>query len=60
MRKLWSFNTTLRNPDRVVDFFNVLAKFEDEEWNEKTQTQYFLEQIQERIVNLRISQKKTK
>ena len=49
MRKLWSFNTTLRNPDRVVDFFNVLAKFEDEEWNEKTQTQYFLEQIQERI-----------
>ena len=49
MIKIWSFNTTLRNPDRVVDFFNVLSKFEGEEWNEKTQTQYFLEQIQQRI-----------
>ena len=36
-KKLWSFSTTLRHPDRVVDFLTALETFDGKDWNNETQ-----------------------
>ena len=40
MRKLWSFSTTLRSPDRIVDFLRVLLNLENAKWNNENQKKY--------------------
>ncbi|BCC38467.1 hypothetical protein BCM0105_5457 [Bacillus cereus] len=41
----WSISTTLRNPERIVDFLRVLSRFEGKPFNEKVQGLYFKELI---------------
>lgn len=48
MKKLWSFSTTLRSPDRIIDFLSVLTKLEDKEWNNETQEEFQILLIQHR------------
>ena len=40
MRKLWSFSTTLRSPDRIIDFLRVLLNLENAKWNNENQKKY--------------------
>lgn len=40
MPKLWSFSTTLRSPERIIDFLTVAQEIENEEWTNKTQEKF--------------------
>ena len=42
MPKVWSMNTTIRNPERITDIFKVLKPLEGLEFNKETQN-YILE-----------------
>ena len=48
MKKLWSFSTTLRSPDRIIDFLNVLTNLENQKWNNETQEKFQILLIQNR------------
>lgn len=48
MKKLWSFSTTLRSPDRIIDFLSVLQNLEGQKWNTETQEKYQILLIQYR------------
>ncbi|MEK5104950.1 AlwI family type II restriction endonuclease [Cytobacillus sp. FSL M8-0252] len=45
----WSISTTLRNPERIVDFLRVLSRFEGKPFNEKTQGLFFKELIRTKL-----------
>jgi len=49
MRKPWSISTTVRNPERLRGFLDVLKRFEGEEFNEDTQIKFQVGLIQERL-----------
>ena len=40
MPKVWSMNTTVRNPERLQDFLRVLCEFEGQVFDKKTQAEY--------------------
>ncbi len=40
MPKLWSFSTTLRSPDRIIDFLNVALLIEGQVWTNEIQEKY--------------------
>lgn len=40
MPKLWSFSTTLRSPDRIIDFLNVALEIDGQEWTNSIQEKY--------------------
>lgn len=48
MKKIWSFSTTLRSPDRIIDFLSVLSNLENETWNNETQQRFQILLIQNR------------
>lgn len=37
---LWSFSTTIRNPERITSFFKTIVDLEGEEWNEDNQIRF--------------------
>lgn len=45
----WSISTTLRNPERIVDFLKVLSRFEGRPFNDKTQGLFFKELIKTKL-----------
>jgi len=49
MRKPWSISTTVRNPERLLDFLRVLKKLEGKEFNTENQELYQILLIKERI-----------
>ncbi|MGL5955808.1 MAG: AlwI family type II restriction endonuclease [Brevinema sp.] len=46
MPKVWSMNTTVRNPERITDMLKVLKPLEGSEFNKETQRLHFRGQIQ--------------
>lgn len=48
-KKLWSFSTTLRHPDRIVNFLKALEDFDNKEWNTKTQEEFQINLIRYRF-----------
>lgn len=40
MPKVWSINTTVRNPERLQDFLKILKEFEGQNFDNKTQSLY--------------------
>lgn len=49
MAKVWSFNTTVRNPERMQNFLRALKELEGEIFNEETQERFFFLQIKKRL-----------
>lgn len=45
----WSISTTLRNPERIVAFLKVLARFEGQIFDENVQGKYFKELIKTKV-----------
>jgi len=45
VQSCWSINTTLRNPERVLDFARCAEPFVGRRWDNETQRAYFLELI---------------
>ena len=41
----WSISTTLRNPERIVEFLKVLSRFEGQQFNESVHSAFFKELI---------------
>ncbi len=48
-RKPWSLSTTVRNPERLLEFLRVLHQFEGEPFGTKTQIDYQIALIQARL-----------
>jgi len=40
MKKPWSISTTVRNPERLRDFLNILKKLEGQEFSKENQIKY--------------------
>jgi hypothetical protein len=49
MKKPWSISTTVRNPERLRDFLNVLKRLEGEEFTKENQIKYQILLIKERL-----------
>lgn len=49
MAKVWSFNTTVRNPERIQNFLRVLLKLEGRIFDEVCQEDFFALQIKKRL-----------
>ena len=49
MRRPWSISTTVRNPERLRDFLQVLKQLEGEEFNTDNQRRYQILLIQARL-----------
>lgn len=49
MAKVWSFNTTVRNPERLQEFLSLLKTFEGKEFNEDCQSNFFAAEIRKRL-----------
>jgi len=49
IRKPWSISTTVRNPERLLDFLRVLKKLEGREFNTENQELYQILLIKERL-----------
>jgi hypothetical protein len=49
MKKQWSVTTTLRNPERLVDFLRVLAELDGAAWNNEAQVDFQVRLIQRRL-----------
>jgi len=45
MKKPWSISTTVRNPDRIRGFLEVLREFEGVEFDEKQQIRFQIKLI---------------
>lgn len=48
MNELWSYSTTVREADRIVDFLKVASLLDGDDWNEETQAKYQILLIQYR------------
>jgi hypothetical protein len=48
-KKVWSLNTTLRNPDRMEDMLRVLSSIEGQRFDLEGQKRFFGLQIQKRL-----------
>ena len=49
MSKVWSFNTTVRNPERVQNFLRTLKELEGKVFDEGVQAEFFALQIKRRL-----------
>lgn len=49
MAKVWSFNTTIRNPERMENMLRALAELEGQDFNEHGQEVFFGLQIKKRL-----------
>lgn len=49
MDKLWSLGTTIRNPERIADFFPIIATMDGEQWNAESQIKLQSKLIQHRL-----------
>lgn len=49
MEKVWSFNTTIRNPERMENMLRALSELEGVEFNEDGQSLFFGLQIKKRL-----------
>lgn len=49
MSKVWSFNTTVRNPERMQNFLRTLKEFEGCVFDEECQKDFFALQIKKRL-----------
>ena len=48
-KKVWSFSTTLRNPNRIGDFVATLSEMKGKEWNINSQCEFQIRLIKNRI-----------
>ncbi|WIV12452.1 AlwI family type II restriction endonuclease [Proteiniborus sp. MB09-C3] len=48
MRKIWNVSTTLRNPNRILGFLEVISQLEGQYWDEATQNEYQILLIKEK------------
>ena len=46
MSKLWSFSTTVRNPERIKDFLRILKQLEGKPFNKENQINFQILLIQ--------------
>lgn len=49
MKKPWSITTTIRNPDRLREFLNVLKVMEGEDWSLENQAKYQILLVKNRV-----------
>jgi len=49
MRKLWSYSTTVRNPERIRDFLRILKEIEGIEWTRPNQKKFQVLLIKNRL-----------
>lgn len=49
MESVWSFNTTVRNPERMQNFLRTLKEFEGRVFDEECQKDFFALQIKKRL-----------
>ncbi len=49
MRKPWSISTTVRNPDRIRSFLEILREFEGKIYDEKNQINFQIKLIQNKL-----------
>jgi hypothetical protein len=49
MKQLWSFSTTIRNPERILSFLNVVNNIDGYTWNKETQNLFQIQLIKNRI-----------
>ncbi|MBP9697940.1 MAG: AlwI family type II restriction endonuclease [Candidatus Moranbacteria bacterium] len=49
MAKVWSFNTTIRNPERMENMLRALSQFEGQEFDAQGQEAFFGLQIKKRL-----------
>lgn len=49
MPKVWSFNTTVRNPERIFNFLKVLSEFAGKIFDDQTQSDFFRRCVQKRL-----------
>lgn len=49
MDKLWSLSTTIRNPERIPDFFATIAQMNGEEWTKENQKKLQILLIKNRL-----------
>jgi hypothetical protein len=49
MDKLWSFSTTIRNPERISDFLHTIASLDGYEWTNETQMRLQAMLIKDRL-----------
>lgn len=49
MRKLWSYSTTVRNPERIRDFLRILKEIEGVEWTRPNQKKFQVLLIKNRL-----------
>jgi len=47
--RLWSITTTVRNPERVLNFLKVFKELEDKVWDKNTQKQFQILLIQRKV-----------
>ena len=47
--RFWSFSTTVRNPDRIRSFLEILKELEGEEWNKETQSIFQIKLIHRKL-----------
>ena len=49
--KAWSISTTIRNPERIPSFLEVVEKIEGSKWDTKSQEDFYVWAIALRVVN---------
>ena len=61
MRKPWSISTTVRNPDRIRNFLEILREFEGKIYDEKNQINFQIKLIQNKLYKpMNLSEKLSK
>jgi hypothetical protein len=47
--KLWSYSTTIRNPERLASFFKIISTLDGQEWNKENQVKLQILLIQHKL-----------
>jgi len=56
MKKPWSISTTVRNPERIRDFLQVLSHIDGEKWTRQNQKKYQVLLLQYKVYGYGVSQ----
>jgi len=56
MKKPWSISTTVRNPERIRDFLQVLSHMDGEEWTRQNQKKYQVLLLQYKVYGYGVPQ----
>lgn len=49
MKQLWSFSTTIRNPERILSFLNVVNNIDGKKWDKETQNLFQIQLIKNKV-----------